>query len=70
MGNLINIFSPEINDKSKITSLSTELMIFDTNTRATIFKAGEITINDLQKTIRKQTTLKELFSILEKGSFS
>lgn len=56
-------------DKSKITSLSTELMIFDTKTRATIFKAGEITINDLQKTIRKQTTLKELFSILERVLF-
>lgn len=36
-------------DKSKITSLSTELMIFDTKTRATILKIGQVTVNDLQK---------------------
>lgn len=36
-------------DKSKITSLSTELMIFDKRTHATILKVGKITIKDIQK---------------------
>ena len=56
-------------DKSKITSLSTELMIFDKRTHATILKIGKITVNDLQKTIINKPTLKELFPILEKSSF-